>query len=47
MQFNEKLDMSQQCALAAQKTNYVKGVHQKGSVRQGEGGNCAPSTQLL
>jgi len=39
---DEKLDMSRQCALAAQKANRIPGLHQKQRGQQVEGGDSAP-----
>ncbi|KAK4816697.1 hypothetical protein QYF61_020581 [Mycteria americana] len=39
---DEKLDMSQQCSLAAQKANLHPGLHQKKRGQQVEGGDSAP-----
>ncbi|GAB0176560.1 hypothetical protein GRJ2_000121200 [Grus japonensis] len=39
---DEKLNMNQQCALAAQKANRNPGLHQKKRDQQVEGGDSAP-----
>jgi len=38
----EKLDVSQQCVLAARKANCVLSCINKKGGQQGEGGDCAP-----
>ena len=37
---DEKLNMSQQCALGALTTSGILGLHQKRGGQQGEGGDC-------
>ena len=39
---DEKLGMSHQCVLVAQKASCVLDCTEKGVAQQGEGGDCAP-----
>ena len=39
---DEKLNMSQQCALAALTTSGILGLHQKRGGQQGQGSDCPP-----